>query len=76
MAHSIEHFYSSGPSIVPVEQCRLPALVPVKSLVTDGSSQSGAVSGLVPVTATMPVFPVGARYIPTATGCWRVFWSL
>ena len=26
--------YSSGPSIVPVEQCRLPAILPVKSLGT------------------------------------------
>ena len=32
-------WYGRGPSIVPVEQCRLPAIVPVKSLGTDGNNQ-------------------------------------
>ena len=31
--------YNSGLSIMPVEQCRVPAILPVKSLGTDGNNQ-------------------------------------
>ena len=37
--HPPERLYGSGPSITPVEQCRLPAIVPVKSLGTDGNNE-------------------------------------
>ena len=43
--------YSSDPSIVPIDCCRLPAIVPVNSLGTGGINQCDTARGVVPISA-------------------------
>ena len=59
--YMISHQYSSGgPAIGPVKYCRWPAIVPVKSFGTDGTTGSTVMAGggLVPVAFSCEsVFP-------------------
>ena len=48
-------------TVVPVEQCRLPAIVPMESLGTDGITQRDSVLLIVPVGAIVPVLLAGAH---------------
>ena len=49
---------SAGSFIVPVEECRLPAIVPMKPLGTDRHNQQWQHTyGVVPVAVIVPVFP-------------------
>lgn len=51
--------YSSEPSIVPVEQCRLPAIVTCEIAWNRREFRVVAVCGLVPFAAIVPIFPTG-----------------
>ena len=59
--------YSSGPSIVPIDKCRLPDIVPVNSLDTHNN-----ICRVVPVAAIEPVSPaINSTNRHRAQGCSR-----